>query len=83
MHRDVDVAMIKALVGLARKTYQTGTWPGIEECTMCGGLSASRKGDRIARGCDGRHIQADFAPKRERFEPPCGGTLIARNLTLA
>jgi hypothetical protein len=31
MHRDVGMAMIKALIGLAPKTYQTGAWPGIGE----------------------------------------------------
>src|SRR6266849_5313349 len=38
IHRDIGVAMIKALVGLGAPTYQTRAWPDIEEIATSGGF---------------------------------------------
>jgi hypothetical protein len=54
--------MIKALVGLMPKTYQTGAWPGIGEFVRVRpviGVADSRP-NRPWR-CDGDHTTADFA----------------------
>jgi len=80
MHRDIRMAMIKALVGLAPKHTKLAHGPASKNSGMCGRSSASPTGDRIAPWCcDGHHIPVDFAPKRHHFGPPRGGTLIAQS----
>jgi hypothetical protein len=72
MHREIGVAMIRALVGLAPKHTKLAHGPtsensqskkfSIEEFAMCGRSSVSPTEDQIApRHCDGHHTPADFA----------------------